>query len=118
MAFTIPKFNLLCDIWRGNTAPPVGDPALAEVPCQLAWDRAADYVITVGANRIHPMKLRVPAGTDLRGQLSSTFQDTVEIPSGSGRYYTCWMVDDVAKGFSNEYRQGLVFAVVQPTPLP
>jgi hypothetical protein len=64
------------------------------------------------------MKMRVPAGTDLRGNLSTTQRDLVEVPAGSGRYYEVWVVDDVAKGFFNEYRQGLILAIAQPTPLP
>jgi len=118
MAFRLPTFNLLCNIWHSAAFPVAGVPDISDQACQLAWDRTADTVIIVGLNRIHAMKLRVPKLTDLRGLLSTTNQDTVEVPSGSGRWYQVWIVDDVAKGFTNEYRQGLIFPVQQPTPLP
>lgn len=118
MPFAAPQFNLLCNIWGGNVVPPVGLPRIANQLCQLAWDRTAGVPFLVGANIVHVMLLRVPAGTDLRDQLSATFQDVVEVPAGSGRFYTCWRVDDVARGFPNEYRQGLLRLVQHPTPLP
>jgi hypothetical protein len=119
MAFRVPTFNLTANIWRGNPVPPpVGAPALAGVPCQLAWDVAADVTFVSGLNFRHVMKVRFPAGTDVRGVLSATNQDLAEVPAGSGRFYTLWNVDDVGKGFPNEYRQALALPAAQPTPLP
>jgi hypothetical protein len=65
------------------------------------------------------MQLLLPAGTDIRGPASSTGADSVEVPSGSGRWYGVFFVDDIAKGFSNEHRLALLAQYVpQPTPLP
>jgi hypothetical protein len=117
--FRIPTFNLLCNVWHNGAlvVPPVGPPDIALLVCQLAWDLSADLLV-VPAGGKSAMKLRVPAGTDLRQLLSSTGADEVEVPAGSGRYYRCMAVDDVAKGFPNEFRQALIVFVGVPTPLP
>jgi hypothetical protein len=68
------------------------------------------------------MTLLLPPGSDIRDGLTSTGYDAVEVPSGSGRYYTVIFVDDVGKGFPNEYRMAfLVKSDVNgdwPTPIP
>lgn len=51
------------------------------------------------------MALLVPRGSDIRPGLGFWgTPDTVECPAGSGRYYDVLCVDDVARGFANEYR--------------
>lgn len=50
------------------------------------------------------MYLLLQAYTDIRGENSVGGADTVEVPAGSGRYYTVTWVDDIGKGFSNEHR--------------
>lgn len=50
--------------------------------------------------------LLVPAGSDIRpdsGFLPGP-GDTIEAPQGSGRFYKALVVEDIAKGFLNEYR--------------
>jgi hypothetical protein len=62
------------------------------------------------------MELLLPALTDVRGAITGN-QDIVEVPAGSGRFYSVAFVDDVGKGFGNEYR----FALIQqlaPWPVP
>jgi len=119
MPFVVPQFNILCNVWHnGGVVPPVGAPDIADLPCQLAWDRAADNPVAIAAPIRVPMKLRVPLSTDIRGPLASTGQDIVEVPAGSGRFYALMYVDDVAKAFANEYRQALMFMAQCPTPLP
>jgi len=51
------------------------------------------------------MTLLCPASTDIRDH-HCTGQpiDMIEAPAGSGRWYVVFSVDDVGKGFSNEYR--------------
>jgi len=118
MAFTLPQFVSLCNIWHANAVPPVGAPDIADEPCQLCWDRSGSVPFMAGVVVQHLMLLRVHPGVDLRGRTSSTAQDTVEVPAGSGRFYTCHIVDDVALGFPNQYRQGMVALAAHPTPLP
>jgi len=119
MAFTLPTFNLLCNVWHnGGVVPPVGAPDIAGQECQLAWDRAADNPVAIAVPIRVPMKVRFPILTDVRGPLSASGQDVLEVPAASGRYYAVMYVDDVAKGFSNEFRQTLCFQAQVPTPLP
>jgi hypothetical protein len=44
--------------------------------------------------------------------------DTVEVPAGSGRYYAILAVDDVARGFENEYRLALAEPAYNLWPVP
>ena len=39
--------------------------------------------------------------------------DVVEVPSGSGRWYQVNLVDDVVKGFTNEYRIATIVKIGQ-----
>lgn len=116
MAFVVPNFNITCNVWHSPVIPPVGLPAIAGLACQLTMD---GRIITtgLGGGLRSVMLLKVPSGTDLRGQFSSTSRDTVECPAGSGRYYTCWAVDDVSRGFANQYRLGFIVQENIPTPL-
>jgi hypothetical protein len=45
-----------------------------------------------------------PKLTDVRAYGPPNEGDLVECPKGSGRWYLIEAVDDVAKGFDNEYR--------------
>jgi len=131
MAFTVPTFNLLCDIYTG----PWLTKALrsSNVPCNLAMGRrvqqAGNDYIALQYGPAAP-NLLLPAFTDIRDGSCAGEQDIVECPSGSGRWYFVSAVDDVAKGFSNEYRLAAIgkvsdFAdhsrfpgVFWPTPIP
>jgi hypothetical protein len=119
MAFRVPNFNLTCNVWHAQLLPPVGPPDIAALPCQLAADHIIEQPIGVIANTvIHGMFIRVAARTDLRGRSSTTGPDTIECPAGTGRYYSAAVVDDVARGFPNEYRSAFVTQYQFPTPIP
>jgi hypothetical protein len=119
MAFRIPTFNLTCNVWHAQALPPVGAPAIAALPCQLAWDHIGDHPVgTLFTTAILIMVIRVAARTDLRPRSSSTGYDIIECPAGTGRYYGVVGVDDVARGFPNEYRQAIVAQQQFPTPIP
>lgn len=65
------------------------------------------------------MGIALPALTDVasaRG-LPFPFNDLIECPQGSGRFYEVLFVDDVGKGFANEHRIALVSKVL-PWPIP
>jgi len=114
MAFSLPQFDLLCDIYTG--------PWLTKVlrvpahPCNLAWgkrcqvgpqfDAAADQL--TGQPQ---MVLLLPAGTDVRSKIISGQGDIVEVPASSGRWYGVFGVDDLGKGFPNEHRGAYVLAI-------
>jgi hypothetical protein len=69
-------------------------------------------------------QLLLPAGTDIRDWacwdgLAMDQPDVVEAPRGTGRYYTVIQVDDVAKGFPNEYRVAFIAkGAYWPIPIP
>lgn len=142
MALILPNFNLTCRVWRGGmtwngpypTAVPVGAPTLT-VSCQLYihpeitqgfWqpNQTAAANITGVSVQGPPIILRVPALTDIRafpftfGSAYTT--DLIECPSGTRRLYAACWVQDIHKGFTNEYRAvGLAFVFfVPPYPMP
>jgi hypothetical protein len=63
------------------------------------------------------MWLRLPALTDVRDTKSGGMPDILEVPAGSGRFYTSVWVDDIALGFANEHRFAIL-AGKSPWPLP
>jgi hypothetical protein len=48
--------------------------------------------------------LLIPKLSDVRDWSSGGQADMIECPAASGRWYQVAIVDDVGKGFSNEYR--------------
>jgi hypothetical protein len=116
--FRLPTLNLTANVWHNSgVVPPAGAPDIAGMACQLAWDHSGD-IATPPAAQKHFMKMRVPPRSDLRDANSSTGPDVVEIPAGTARYYAVQLVDDVGRGFPNEFRQALVTLAAHPTPLP
>jgi hypothetical protein len=110
MAFTLPAFNLAVNLWRVGD-PPIPAPSTRTFMANLA--RGNRHVITgylgdFGQNPILEMMLLCPKLTDIRPYVSGFFNDLVEVPAGSGRYYVVFSVDDCAKGFANEYRCALL----------
>lgn len=107
MAFTIPAMPLLVDVYDG---PFVGRVFRFQTSGNLSTGRASrssafsdtGFPGILGTDR----NLLVPAGTDIRDFACgiSYPYDLVEVPSGSGRWYIVGIVDDVGKGFPNEYR--------------
>jgi hypothetical protein len=118
MSFRVPTFPIKCNIYDFFSLPPAA-PRLTSV-CQLRVGRwvapgAATDWATGGF--LLGRKLLLPKRTDIRSLDWYGASDTVEVPVGSGRWYQVVVVDDVARGFTNEYR----FAVIIPqrgAPLP
>jgi hypothetical protein len=130
VAFTVPSFPIMCNIWPTWTVP-AGAPRVTS-PCNLSVGRAV-RAITNGWEPVEPLPLLtvllLPPLTDVRDAANTgTVGDTVEVPAGSGRYYRVVGVDDVAKGFANEYRYATIFKAYDdgtyyagylwPTPIP
>jgi hypothetical protein len=132
MAFRPPTFNLVCHIWRVDG---VGGAYLAPdvvSVCNLSPGRRVLTIddVPVGfPTTTQIMELLLPKGTDIRATWNTTAPDVVEVPQGSLRFYQVVAVDDVGKGFPNEYRLALMaqeitgnFALVGantfPVPLP
>ncbi len=126
MAFTLPIFNLTCHIWHAQApgAPntpfvPPGAPPDLTPTCQLyVYSKPFTPPVgqdfceggTEGVTYPFCVILRVPKGTDIRAPWNRAVpggqRDLVECPAGSGRFYWVATVEDVHKGFGNEYRVG------------
>lgn len=109
MSFSLPTFNLDCNIVTGGSTWPWT--ARLTVKGNLAWGRrVSQHNETAGAQNL---TLLLPAGTDVRaGPVPNPpGNDLVEVPAGSGRSYIVLSVDDIGKGFPNEHRA----AILTPT---
>ena len=117
MAYRLPVFNLSANIWRSGN--PTSNPPDVVSPCQL---RAAGKQSTgqdVANDWSFLWAVLFPPLTDVRDAYSAPGQDTLEVPAGSGRFYQAALVDDVAKGFTNEYRIAFVLKLIAwPSPIP
>lgn len=118
--YILPTFNLDVNIWR-STSDPTSDPPDVTAIGNLAWGRrgaapASGGTSVLGVVFVAPVLL-LPALTDVRDDPTlSGLQDIVEVPAGTGRYYTVSYVDDLGKGFDNEHR-GAVLVKTTAAPL-
>jgi len=110
MAYSIPEFNLVADLWR-FVLPLDFDTAVhvAEIDCQLRCFGASPSFVGGNLNTAsgspYGAELLCPKDTDIRDKTcAGGVPDLVEVPIGSGRWYYVFVVDDVGKGFANEYR--------------
>jgi hypothetical protein len=131
MAFSVPDFNLLCDVYTG---PWVGKVLrIVGLPCNLAFGRRVqtNYVTGFDGGGVAAVSnLLVPARSDVRDYSCVSGYDVFEVPSGTGRFYYSSAVDDVGRGFPNEYRIVILAKVAfnvnnaeypggfWPTPIP
>jgi hypothetical protein len=121
MAFTLPTFNLVCNVWRGGN--PTSNPPDVVSFCNLTPNRRVYFpMIEPAIDARFPvmfLTLLLPALTDVRMYNVVTGPDVVEVPAGSHRFYQVQQVDDVGKGFANEHRFALILPVVPwPQPIP
>ena len=110
MPYSLPTFNLAVNIWR-NAAPPPAPPAvvtfgnLTPGKRTIAFQKPAN-IAAIDTVFLHFLLL--PAHTDIRADVFTGNNDIVEVPAGTGRYYTVSHVEDVGKGFPNEHRMAWV----------
>jgi hypothetical protein len=101
MGFPVPTFNLQVNLWRSG--------ALFANPPSLSFNANLSLGERVLGDPHGPLSpfLLCPKLTDIRGiqtQPPPYVVDLVECPAGSHRCYVVVGVEDVAKGFGNEYR--------------
>jgi len=117
--FSIPTFNLTVDVYTNGAYPP--NAKRTTFPCNLQGGRAirmSDAAFVNGWS----MHLLLPKGSDIRSFVTAGGQDLVDVPAGSGRHYLVMGVDDIGKGFANEFRWALLFPTNAfgswPVPIP
>lgn len=129
MAYTLPVFNITCNIWHDQAAAPQSYllPDLTAVACNLALGRRRLIEANGNISGTMHMQLLLPALTDVRpGYNGALGGDLVEAPAGSKRFYLVLAVDDIGKGFANEHRiamlvyqpNGVTFVVTGAIPAP
>jgi len=121
MSFNVPHFNLTCNVWRSGNPPP-GVPDITP-DCNLMFGRkVSSYQGVISVPNEPLMSLLLPVGTDIRGPQCAAPDVAVEVPAGSGRFYTIVGVDDSGKGFSNESRVAILAWTSAfgfwPSPIP
>lgn len=127
MGYKIPTFNLFGLVWHDyyvGIMPPVVIPDNV-FACQLRYSGRGPYELLLQDSTTEPTwqvgtTILMPKDTDVRDHWHAGARpDLVEVPSGSGRYYFVHYVDDVAKGFANEYRIAYLGKTGDwPTPIP
>jgi len=131
MAFVLPTFNLVCNIFTGLQD---NIEFRLESPCNLAMGRRNDWPFGAqaqsGGSQGMVPHLLLPALTDIRDGSCGPKADLVEVPKDSGRFYNVIGVDDLGKGFPNEHRMATLAKVwgfngngfglhgFWPTPIP
>jgi hypothetical protein len=132
MAFTLPVFNLTCNIFDGPWLTKV---FRLDSSCNLAFGRRVQQGFLSGGNFDFGGNsllelLMLPPETDIRSGVVVLHTDIVEVPAGSGRWYQVLGVDDIGKGFDNEHRCALLVQIshltdatafagcVWPVPIP
>jgi len=118
MPFTIPQFPLLCQ-GKANFnfnlgANPVGPFILPNTACNLCIHKRnhIDAAVLAGQG----VYLLLPAATAFKGRDSYAVKngDAIEVPMGSGRWYSCVSIDSVGLGFPNAHEMA---TLVHPYPL-
>lgn len=130
MPYTLPDFNLSCRIYT-YVAPPGPLTVIRVVEdCNLQFSRRinspypGNYASVQGFSG--GMWLLLPPLTDIRPPVCYGIgvpeSDLVEVPAASGRYYYVAAVDDVGKGFANEFRCANLAPTAEygnwPVPIP
>jgi len=102
VAFTVPNFNVFCDIWYTPRAPADGPPDVANVPCQFYLTPKGQTFIDPPPFTFFPLPIyvRIPIANDADWRQMRV----AEIPPGSGFYYRASWKERVHLGFPNEYR--------------
>lgn len=121
MAYIVPEMPSPTNIWHyPQTVPPTGDPNV-QTYGNLAWGKRTANPSTGGTTLLGvplmTMTLLIPAHTDIRWDPATGAGDVVEVPAGTGRYYTVVFVDDLGKDFANEHR-GAILLPQSPRPVP
>lgn len=117
MPFRLPAFTVHVNLWRNGV--PLGNPPSLTFTGNLRACSRPGVAFNPLTGGSFPMEILAPRNTDIRDSQCPSGVDTIEAPAGSGRFYFTYYVDDVAKGFGNEYRFAILFKRgTWPQPIP
>lgn len=111
MPYTLPNYPIIFQAKANFNfalgANPVGPFILIATPCQLMYSHKVK-VPTGGT--LDVMYLLFASTVALKGADSYVVKngDAVEVPSGSGRWYSTISVDYIARGFTNEHKCAII----------
>jgi hypothetical protein len=118
--YRVPAFPLTVNVWRAATG--TGNPPDVVTVGNLAWGQRKTTSTGIPLDSYPDQLLSyllIPPLTDIRDSYSPGGADVVEVPAGSLRYYQVVQVDDVGKGFPNEFRFAVIFKLAPwPSPIP
>jgi hypothetical protein len=118
--YRLPQFPSVCRVMRGTLGGPwtaVYDGPSEKVIRAAAWHFAGIFIGT-GINQLVAM-IYFPAGTDVRGLLSSTGSDFIMWQRNPAWIYRVQWAENMAAGFANEFRAcGCTQEFQTPTPMP
>lgn len=121
----MPTFNLGCKIWHSTFATatwdlatkPVDPPDVISECALLASAKQAFYVgstFNAEIRKAFASRLLLPSRTDVRfaeGDLSGYHVDIVQVPDDRDFWYQLLWWYDVARGYDNEFRVGVIVPV-------
>jgi len=108
MAYEVPRFNLLADVWNAGHTPAIDDPDEENVPCQFYLYSRGTFSVDPCQLELYvpPIWLRFPSD---RAAVVSAGQ-VFEVEPESGRYFRARFKEIMHYGFPNQY---LIVVVVQ-----
>lgn len=101
MAFSLPTFNLVCNIWIIGDQPGEGPASWQDIPCQLYLNSRTPVAQEYGTYWAWSPSifLRLPIAEKLAWEQAGI----IEIPSGDPEYYIPRLKEKMHRGFANEY---------------
>lgn len=101
MAFSLPTFNLVCNIWIPHDSPGDGPASHQLIPCQLYLNSrvGADQEYGTSWAWSPSIILRLPIAELVAWEQAGI----IEIPSGNPDYYIPRLKERMHRGFPNEY---------------
>lgn len=114
--YVLPAFNLTANVWRNGN--PTSNPPDVVTKGNKGLGRRVttgpDSGLSVGIDSLFRFIL-LPVDADVRGKWQSGGSDTMEVPAGSGRFYTVQDIDYVGEGFANDHQMAILNPI---SPLP
>ncbi len=101
MAYRVPVFNVVCDLWYAGRFPNTDLPDIDDQECQFYVTSRGPFDVNISDQRLYspPIYLRLP----LAAIAIWVQAQIVECPPGTGRYFSARWKERMHLGFPNEY---------------